>query len=142
MKLLNYNELKTLLLEERDKIPLTVPGARGEINIPQPNKHGESMRGGIRIALRCMERCQPVLLGEVRPHGRWLHRDNGIAYCSECDTDAVEDGTNFCPECGADMLVYMRMANIDAIVAEVMREWVATLLRPPGEEGDSNASDK
>lgn len=71
MKLLNYNELKTLLLEERDKIPLTVPGARYEMNIPQPNKHGEAMRGGIRIALRCMERCQPIFMEDPRPKGRW-----------------------------------------------------------------------
>lgn len=42
-------------------------------------------------------------LHDLRPKGRWIHRNNGIAYCSECDTDAVEDGTNFCPECGADM---------------------------------------
>lgn len=41
--------------------------------------------------------------GAERPKGRWLHRENGVAYCSECETDVVEDGTNFCPECGADM---------------------------------------
>ena len=40
MKLLDYNELKTLLLEERDKIPLTVPGARYEMNIPHPRQPG------------------------------------------------------------------------------------------------------
>lgn len=42
-------------------------------------------------------------LDDLRPKWRWVHRDNGIAYCSECDTDAVEDGTDFCPNCGADM---------------------------------------
>lgn len=51
---------------------------------------------------------QPTLgIDNLRPKGRWLHRDNGIAYCSECDTDAVEDGTDFCPNCGADMRGYM-----------------------------------
>ena len=36
-------------------------------------------------------------------HGRWLHRKNGIAYCSECEIDTVEDETNYCPNCGAKM---------------------------------------
>lgn len=117
MKLLNYNELKTLLLEERDKIPLTVPGARYEMNIPQPNKHGESMRGGIRIALRCMERCQPLTLADLRPHGRWVpsHSEGyNPEYdlwfeweCSECHNNFANDEDeipyNFCPNCGADM---------------------------------------
>lgn len=112
MKLLNYNELKTLLLEERDKIPLTVPGAVYEFNLQQPNKHGESMRGGIRIALRCMEKCQPIILDDLRPHGRWIMR-GGKRYCSHCGERACvtrdkEDfwytvGTKFCSECGAIM---------------------------------------
>lgn len=109
MKLLNYNELKTLLLEERDKIPLTVPGARYEMNIPQPNKHGESMRGGIRIALRCLERCQPVLSDEVRPHGRWVKDEEDKIRCSACKKKGLEvkEGVwfvpYFCPNCGAKM---------------------------------------
>lgn len=43
---------------------------------------------------------------EARPvvRGEWLHDSaTGIAFCSVCNMDAVEDGTNFCPECGADM---------------------------------------
>ena len=44
-----------------------------------------------------------ITIDGLRPKGRWLHRENGVAYCSECEMDAVEDGTNFCPECGADM---------------------------------------
>ena len=36
-------------------------------------------------------------------HGKWLHRKNGVAYCSECEIDAVEDGTEYCPNCGAKM---------------------------------------
>lgn len=109
MKLLNYNELKTLLLEERDKIPLTVPGARYEMNIPQPNKHGESMRGGIRIALRCMERCQPLTLDDLRTKGRWERDENRNVCCGVCKKKALEAKRgvwyvpNFCPNCGADM---------------------------------------
>ena len=42
---------------------------------------------------------------EVAPvrHGRWLHRKNGVAYCSECEIDAIEDETNYCSNCGATM---------------------------------------
>ena len=36
-------------------------------------------------------------------HGRWMHHENDIAYCSNCEADAVEDGTNYCPNCGAKM---------------------------------------
>ena len=36
-------------------------------------------------------------------HGRWLHRKNGVAYCSECEIDTVEDETEYCPNCGAKM---------------------------------------
>ena len=105
MKLLNYNELKTLLLEERDKIPLTVPGARYEMNIPQPNKHGEAMRGGIRIALRCMERCQPLTLDDLRPKGRWITQDETFTafQCSRCECKNFGQRWNYCPNCGADM---------------------------------------
>ena len=65
--------------------------------------------GGKTIALaeklmRDRVNMAPTLtLDDIRPKGRWLHHENGVAYCSNCKTDAVEDGTNFCPECGADM---------------------------------------
>ena len=36
-------------------------------------------------------------------HGKWLHRKNGVAYCSKCEVDTVEDETNYCPNCGATM---------------------------------------
>ena len=36
-------------------------------------------------------------------HGRWLHRKNGVASCSECEVNTVEDETNYCPNCGAKM---------------------------------------
>lgn len=45
---------------------------------------------------------KPVDVAPVR-HGCWLHRKNGVAYCSECEIDAVEDGTEYCPNCGAKM---------------------------------------
>ena len=105
MRLLNYNELKTLLLEEQGKIPLAVPGARYEMNIPQPNKHGESVRAGIRIALRCMERCQPVLPDEVRTHGAWITQNSGYTkfQCSACGSKNHDICWPFCCKCGAEM---------------------------------------
>ena len=44
----------------------------------------------------------PADVAPVR-HGKWLHRKNGVAYCSECEVDTVEDETNYCPNCGAKM---------------------------------------
>ena len=46
-----------------------------------------------------------IPVADVAPvrHGRWLHRKNGVAYCSECEVDTVEDETNYCPNCGAKM---------------------------------------
>ena len=44
----------------------------------------------------------PADVAPVR-HGKWLHRKNGVAYCSECKIDTVEDETNYCPNCGAKM---------------------------------------
>lgn len=46
-----------------------------------------------------------IPVADVAPvrHGRWLHRKNGVAYCSECEIDTVEDETNYCPNCGCRM---------------------------------------
>ena len=46
-----------------------------------------------------------IQAADVAPvrHGKWLHRKNGVAYCSECEIDAVEDGTEYCHNCGAKM---------------------------------------
>ena len=44
----------------------------------------------------------PADVAPVR-HGKWLHRKNGVAYCSECEVDTVEDETNYCPNCGCRM---------------------------------------
>lgn len=63
------------------------------------DQYKEGFEGG----MKSVEFAPTLTVDDLRPHGRWLHRNNGIAYCSECDTDSVEDGTNFCPECGADM---------------------------------------
>ena len=46
-----------------------------------------------------------IPVADVAPvrHGKWLHRKNGVAYCSECEVDTVEDEMNYCPNCGAKM---------------------------------------
>ena len=60
MRLIDADELKKRILVERGKIPLTCPGASYEFYISKPYQHGNSMRGGIRKALRCMEQCKTV----------------------------------------------------------------------------------
>ena len=51
-----------------------------------------------------MIRGAPVLtLDDLRHKGEWRHRRNGVAYCTACLTEAVEDSTDYCPSCGADM---------------------------------------
>jgi hypothetical protein len=115
MRLIDADELKKLILAERDKIPLTTPGAIYEFGVAKPNPHGQSMRGGIRKALRCMEQCPTV---DAKPvvHGRWVGKqlDNFRKYqvtCSECGWIGIENydsyndpsSFNYCPNCGADM---------------------------------------
>ena len=53
-------------------------------------------------AADCIRYMDAADVSPVR-HGRWLHRKNGVAYCSECEVDTVEDETNYCPNCGAKM---------------------------------------
>ena len=52
-----------------------------------------------------IEDVDAIPAADVAPvrHGRWLHRKNGVAYCSECEVDTVEDETNYCPNCGCKM---------------------------------------
>lgn len=64
---------------------------------------GREINEGMIVAYAMIAMAPTLTIDDLRPKGRWLHRENGVAYCSECEMDAVEDGTNFCPECGADM---------------------------------------
>lgn len=59
MRLIDANELKEKLLKERDAIPLTCTERYG-FGVEFPNHHGQSMRGGIKKALRCMEQTPTV----------------------------------------------------------------------------------
>ena len=65
MRLIDADALKKRILEERDKIPLTVPAATYELVKEKANLHGNAMRGGIRVALRCMEQTPSIDAVEV-----------------------------------------------------------------------------
>ena len=52
-RLVDANEVVKAILAERDKIPY-------ELISEKPFKHGNSMRGGIRKALRCIEQAPTV----------------------------------------------------------------------------------
>ncbi len=65
-------------------------------------KYPASFYMGLLAASNELNNISPADVIPVR-HGRWLHRKNGVAYCSECEIDAVEDGTEYCPNCGAKM---------------------------------------
>ena len=53
MRLIDANEVVKNIVSERDKIPY-------ELVSEKPFKHGNSMRGGIRKALRCIEQAPTV----------------------------------------------------------------------------------
>ena len=53
MRLIDANEVVENIIAERDKIPY-------ELVSEKPFKHGNSMRGGIRKALRCIEQAPTV----------------------------------------------------------------------------------
>lgn len=52
-RLIDANKVVKAILAERDKIPY-------ELVSEKPFKHGNSMRGGIRKALRCIEQAPTV----------------------------------------------------------------------------------
>lgn len=109
MRPIDADALKEALLTERDKIPLTVV-ERYSLGYPSPNKHGESMRGGIRKALRCMENTPTLDYAPVR-HGEWQYLPPtdtlmGAYSCTLCGLIEFVDRFNarkFCPNCGAKM---------------------------------------
>lgn len=115
MRLIDANALVESILEERAKIPFMVPAAPYELVKEKPYQHGNSMRGGIRKALRCVANAPTVEAAPV-VHGRWDGTADGywngelvydIWNCSNCGFDA--DGAdekpdwNYCPHCGAKM---------------------------------------
>lgn len=107
MRLIDADELKKLILEERDKIPFTIPAAPYELVKGKANIHGNAVRSGIRKALRCMEQT-PTIEAEPVRHGKWVmigadkRGRGGIHKCTACN-NTYPYTCKFCPNCGAKM---------------------------------------
>ena len=105
MRLIDADELKELILAERDKIPKKVPCATYELMREKDNQHGNAMRGGIRVALRCMENT-PTIEAEPVRHGRWeWYEEWGPSTWLE-PPDIINAGWK-CTECGIDLGEYL-----------------------------------
>lgn len=78
MRLIDANEVVKNIVAERDKIPRTVQAAPYELVAEKPFNHGNSMRGGIRKALRCIEQAPTV---DAVP----------VVRCRECKHRYTED---------------------------------------------------
>ena len=85
MRLIDANEVVKNIVAERDKIPRTVPAATYEIVAEKPFNHGNSMRGGIRKALRCIEQAPTV---DAVP----------VVRCRECKRSSYDEifGNRWC----------------------------------------------
>ena len=59
MRLIDADELKEMLIKERNAMPLTKTDRYG-FGVKVPNHHGMSMRGGINKAFRCMEQTHTI----------------------------------------------------------------------------------
>lgn len=91
MRLIDADALKESILRERDNIPLMVPVASYELVMEKPFQHGNSMRGGIRKALKCMEQCPTI---DAVP----------VVCCRECKYRDSED--NWCHFWGSSINRY------------------------------------
>ena len=103
MRLIDANEVVKNIVAERDKIPRTVPAATYELVAEKPFNHGNSMRGGIRKALRCIEQAPTVDAVPVVRCADCLFRNdyadsegNAHLYCTRCDCCLDVDPTDFC----------------------------------------------
>ena len=83
-RLIDANEVVKAILEERDKIPY-------ELVSEKPFKHGNSMRGGIRKALHCVEQAPtvdavPVVRCRECKHLNVVNRKELYAHCPKTNT--------------------------------------------------------
>ena len=89
-RLIDANEVVKAILEERDKIPY-------ELVSEKPFKHGNSMRGGIRKALRCIEQAPTVdAVLVVRCRECKHHHDCDTHFCDALGMDCPDDSEFFC----------------------------------------------
>ena len=74
--MISRKALVKAILAERDKISLEVVPRYG-FGVPVPERHGQSMRGGIRKALHCVETAPAVDAVEVVRCKDCKHFDDG-----------------------------------------------------------------
>ena len=84
MRLIDATEVIKNIVAERDKIPY-------ELVSEKPFKHGNSMRGGIRKALRCIEQAPtvdavPVVRCRECKHLNVVNRKELYAHCPKTNT--------------------------------------------------------
>lgn len=96
MRPIDADALKERILQERNKIPLTVPAAPYELVPERVNQHGNAMRGGIRVALRCMEQTPTINFVDVVrcrdcEYNEGIPMPIGFLYCSRTDSVVKED---------------------------------------------------
>ena len=93
MRLIDANEVVENIVAERDKIPY-------ELVSGKPFKHGNSMRGGIRKALRCIEQAPTVdAVPVVRCREcKYRFKNNGHdkSGCPIIDANIWMDDDDFC----------------------------------------------
>ena len=91
MRLIDANEVVENIVAERDKIPY-------ELVSGKPFKHGNSMRGGIRKALHCVEQAPTVdAVAVVRCFECEKHYEsNGEHYCNFWRMYCPDDSDFFC----------------------------------------------
>lgn len=90
MRLIDANEVVKNIVAERDKIPY-------ELVSEKPFKHGNSMRGGIRKALRCIEQAPTVdAVPVVRCRECKHHHDCETHFCDALGMDCPDDSEFFC----------------------------------------------
>ena len=89
-RLVDANEVVKAILAERDKIPY-------ELISEKPFKHGNSMRGGIRKALRCIEQAPTIdAVPVVRCRECKHHHDCDTHFCDALGMDCPDDSEFFC----------------------------------------------
>lgn len=98
MRPIDADELKKLILKERDAIPKEIYERYG-FGVGTPNKHGNSMRGGIRIALRCMENTPTLDVVEVVRCKGCIHYNtsgcaDGFGWCEKHNRGEMDE--HFC----------------------------------------------
>ena len=103
----------------RDKIPVEIV-QRYSFGVPSPDRHGQSMRGGLRKALREIEQAPTLDYAPIK-YGEWKEvdlvdydgHDECVRYpkqglkCTNCFNVFKKEllwKRNYCPNCGARMI--------------------------------------